>query len=135
MTGECLSIMELLQLKDSSGSELPEAEEHVRTCPRCRGLLRSLPDVRPGDAPRDIPQLHARPDTRVEVVDNVRAGQVWLARAPDAPDRRYVVVVLGRRRDTSDGVVVAPTGTELGQATDLDLLLDESPLGYPLVVS
>lgn len=135
MTGECLSILELLDLRASGVEGAEEARNHVRTCPRCRGLLRTLPDMDIAEESSDAPEIKARPTAPKAGTDRPRAGQVWLASAPEVPDRRYVVVVIGRRRGPRNGILVAPTTTQLGAATDLDLLVDERPLGYEFTVS
>lgn len=134
-TEECLSIMELLELRASGGTVPSGAQRHVDRCPRCAGLLRALPGLIAEETPPETLDLRARPVTTDKTVRDVHAGQVWLIRAPAAPGQLFVAVVLGRRRDAAEAVVVAPTSDEIQHATDLDVLIDDSVLGYAFMVS
>lgn len=130
---ECLSVIELLDIREMGLIEDSPEAAHVRTCPRCRALFKTLPAIEPVTASSHAPRLEARPISK-GAVDDVHAGQVWTAMSSDVPDRRFIVVVMGRRKDTSDTFVVCSTSVELAQATDLDLVIDQSPMGYPFMV-
>lgn len=130
---ECLSAMELLEIRESGLVEDSSESAHLRTCARCGALLQTMPALESVHAPEQTPRLKARRIIAV-TVDDVHAGQVWTAKSPDAPDRRFIVVVMGRRKDSSNMFVVCPTSVELEEATDLDLLVDQSPVGYPFMV-
>ena len=60
---------------------------------------------------------------------DLRAGQLWAARGAD-PDWRYIVVVLGKPESEQDLAMVVPIAEEVEQASDLDLIVPDSPLGY-----
>lgn len=130
---ECLSVMELLEIRESGLVEDSPEAAHLRTCPRCGGLLQTMPAFESVGASGQTPRLKARPISSV-TVDDVHAGQVWTAKSPDAPDRRFIVVAMGRRKDSSNMFVVCPTSVEVEEATDLDLLVDQSSVGYPFMV-
>ncbi len=125
---DCLSLMELLDLRaDRIG---PGAGEHVEACPRCRALLAGLPDD------LRLPELSpARALTAGSVRRRlgprpVRTGGLWRALPEGASDFGWVVAIIGRTPDAEGRVVVAPVAGEAHLATDADLLLDGSQLGY-----
>ncbi|MGH9891113.1 MAG: hypothetical protein ACREA0_03850 [bacterium] len=129
MTDDCLSVLELLDLRDEATDRPPEVLSHVANCPRCAALMRVLPTlvyVHPPVAP----ELHVGTVVQTEEPGRIEAGQVWRAIAPNQPDRSHVVIVLGQRRGREDGVVVAPTSTRLENATELDLVVEASTLPY-----
>jgi hypothetical protein len=131
---ECWSTLELLDLRQTMTDGVSEAPPDILGCPRCSALLSSLPDIRIPDD-RDAPRIGAPPSLVTAPPDRISAGDVWVAVAPDESERRYVVVVIGKRQDTNDGIVVAPTSPDVYEATDLDVKIDDSPLGYPFLVS
>ncbi len=131
---ECLSVMELFEIRESGLVENSPEAIHLRTCPRCGALLRTLPIVEPASASGDAPRLGAARSISRATVDGVHAGQIWTAMNSDVPDRHFIVVAMGRRKDASDRFVVCPTSLEFDQATDLDLVVDQSPVGYPFMV-
>jgi hypothetical protein len=128
----CLSVMELLELRE--GAKDPAAEHHLATCPRCQALLRSLP----ADLPRPFPELRpvaaspARSEVArsVPVAGRVRTGALWRAAATPDADFAWVVAVIGRSPDAEDRLLVAPIAGRAEMATDKDLVLDASVLGY-----
>lgn len=130
---ECLSVMELLELRELGVVEDSPEAIHLRSCPRCRAALQTMPSVASVAPTREVPQLKARPISRL-TADDVRAGQIWTATDFDVPDRRFIVVVVGKRKDTPDTIVVCPTSVELDQATDLDLIVDPSTIGHPFMI-
>lgn len=130
---ECLSVMELLEIRESGLVEDSPEAAHLRTCPRCGALLQTMPAFESVSAAGQTPRLKAHRISSI-TVDDVHAGQVWTAKNPDVPDRRSIVVVMGRRKDSSNMFVVCPTSVEVEEATDLDLLVDQLPVGYPFMV-
>lgn len=130
---ECLSVMELLEIRESGLVEDSPEAAHLRRCRRCGALLQTMPTLESGTASDETPRLEAHPINGVTVED-VHAGQVWTATSPDIPDRRFIVVLMGRRKDSSNMFVVCPTSVEVDQATDLDLVVGRSPMGYPFMV-
>lgn len=132
MTDDCLSVPELLDLHEEGSDRPPEVLSHVENCPRCAALMRALPALVHGHPPV-APELHIGTVAETGEPGRIEAGQIWCAIAPDQPDRRYVVVVLGHRRGQEDGVVVVPTSTQLENATELDLVVEASTLPYHFV--
>jgi len=134
---DCLSLMELLEIRDDRANADVGARAHLDQCARCRALLAELEDG--GDAiqvelPTELPTLPARLQD-IPQPETVSAGQVWLASAPAMPDWRYPVLVIGRPKQRPGTVLVAPVFPEIDQATDLDLLLPANILGYPTAVA
>jgi hypothetical protein len=121
--------MELLDLRN--GGSDADARAHLDDCPRCRALLATVPaDIAlpelaggPPVAPADAPKRH--PTGSV----GVRTGALWRAVGKSA-DFAWVVVVIGHAPREKDRVLVAPVVGEPGLATDYDLILDRSLLGY-----
>lgn len=128
----CLSLMELLDLRDDTqDAELTEAREHLEKCPRCRVLFARLPDVAADEIEITLPASVApRPRPTAEEPDEVGAGQLWLATAPNVDDWRFPVAVIGRPRQRPGTIIVAPVDEDLAEATDADLIVEDSPLGY-----
>lgn len=124
---ECLSLMELLDLRAGEGD--PEAREHLEGCPRCHALLATLPSE------FEIPQIpvatvNVRPRPQPGPPDRVRTGELWRARAAAERDWSWIVAVIGRAPDARDRVLVAPVVPAPDTATERDLIIDEQPLGY-----
>ncbi len=125
---DCLSLMELIDLHaDPAGLG---AEEHVEACPRCRALLEGLPDD------LRLPEIKT---TRVRTAGHVRrplgrgpvrTGGLWRAMPDGSSDFGWLVAIIGRAPDAESRIVVAPVVGEPHLATDADLLLDASQLGY-----
>jgi hypothetical protein len=124
---ECLSLMELLDLRAGAGD--PEARRHLDGCPRCQAVLDSLPARLAVPAlPLTTVVLPPRPaQSRPE---RVRAGQLWRVRGSDEGDWSWVVAVLGLVSDAGNRILVVPVVGEPELATDRDLLLDGTTLGY-----
>ena len=134
---DCLSLMELLDLRADRGDIVAAA--HLADCPRCRALLATVPDqLRLSEQPATARAAH-RPDasarTRGSVPQpRIGTGALWRA-VPDAgSDFAWVVVIIGRVRDADDRLLVAPVIGAAHLATDADLLLDGSLLGYDAFV-
>lgn len=133
MTNDCLSIIELLDLRLNQTGESSLQREHVEQCPRCAGLFRRLPELGAAEPPQSS---SLRTEASLTIADNGDLpGQIWCAHAPDSPERRYVVVVLGHHRRDEESIVVAPTSTSLQNASEFDLLVEPSPLPYRFMVS
>jgi hypothetical protein len=128
---DCLSLMEILELRDQATDDAPEAFAHVHSCPRCGALLAHLPEVHRDDVrlPTDLPAAKGR--LAEERPDEVGAGQLWLATAPRVDDWRFPVAVIGRPRQRPGTVLVAPVDEDISAGTDADLIVRDSPLGYP----
>lgn len=133
----CLSLMELLDLRVNPGDTVAAA--HVADCPRCRMLLASLPDQpQPPDQPvttrtpgRPLP---AAPTRALAPRPRVGTGALWRATPDPDSDFAWLVVIIGRAPDADDRVLVAPVIGAAHVATDADLLLDGSLLGYEAFV-
>ncbi len=124
---ECLSLMELVDLR--SGDPDAAAAAHLARCPRCQALLAELPaDIRlPALPPAAFtPQATRAPQPRPE---RIRTGQLWRA-ASDDPDWSWVVAIIGRAPDAPEHLLVAPVSEDAQLATDRDLVLDPTTLGY-----
>lgn len=124
---ECLSLMELLDLR--SGDRDAAADAHLAWCPRCRALLAELPaDIQLPNlsstafTPQATRATHPRPE-------RIRTGQLWRAASGD-PDWSWVVAIVGRASDAPERLLVAPVGEDAQLATDRDLVLDDTTLGY-----
>jgi hypothetical protein len=132
----CLSLMELLDLRADPGDTLAAA--HVADCPRCRTLLAKLPNQPLPDQPvtthasdRPVP---AAPTRSPAPRPRVGTGALWRATPDPDSDFAWVVVIIGRAPDADDRVLVAPVIGAAHVATDADLLLDGSLLGYDAFV-
>jgi hypothetical protein len=133
----CLSLMELLDLRADPGDTVAAA--HVAGCRRCRTLLASL-----SDQPQlpDQPVTTYAPDRPVPAAPTraraprprVGTGMLWRATPDPDGDFAWVVVIIGRAADADDRVLVAPVIGAAHIATDADLLLDGSLLGYDAFV-
>lgn len=128
---QCLSILELLDLRDGNAVEA-DLSAHVEECPRCRALLRSLPNDVGVVAAEPAAELTTRP-TEMEQPAEPSRGQYWTACGAD-PDWQHVVVVLGKPKVEADVFLVAPVGENVREASDLDFIATESPLGYPHLI-
>lgn len=124
---ECLSLMELVDLR--SGDPDAGAAAHLARCPRCQALLAELPaDIRlPALPPAAFtPQATRATQPRPE---RTQTGQLWRA-ASDDPDWSWVVAIIGRAPDAPERLLVAPVIEDAQLATDRDLVLDPTTLGY-----
>lgn len=133
---DCLSILEIAAYR--AGDQTPDADQHLASCARCRALLASVPEPQiPARAePRsELPHLQARavqpPPT------DLKTGQLWSARIEGRPGWREVVVVLAPQPavNGNETTLIAPVHTALADATSTDLIVSDSPLGYPHLVS
>lgn len=131
MTNACLSISELLQLREQPETVEQLSRDHARSCPRCSALLESLPGIAPPEFEATSAGAVA---TRapVDAGDSPRAGQLWTTMSSHG--LRFVVAVLGRPQWAPETVLVVPTSTRVEQASDLDLTADEKTLGYPVLL-
>lgn len=132
-TGECLSIMELLDLRASGGDLAPSVSRHVETCSRCSALFRSLPEMSVPESADEIPDVVVAPFQGASA-DEVHSGQIWVARGEE-PDERFLVLTVGRRRDLGDAFVVVPTRSNIEEATDLDLIVIEATPASPFAAA
>ncbi len=129
---DCLSVMELLEFRNAGEAADHEARAHLNRCPRCTALLERLPEVRADEAlrlPASLPEAPARRESQPGP-DEIRVGQLWLATAPSQPDWSCPVAVIGRPRQRPGTALVAPVAEEIEEASDLDLMIERSPLGY-----
>ncbi len=124
---ECLSLMELLDLR--AGVHDPDARRHVDRCPRCRVLLDGMPtEITLPALPATTVVLRARPsETRP---GRVRTGQLWRARASGEGDWSWIVAVIRRTPDAENRILVVPVVAEPELATERDLVVDATTLGY-----
>ena len=132
----CLSMLEIVAYRD--GEPVAGAEEHLATCVRCRALLTDLPAVQLSEPLRDgheLPRL--QPRAAQPPPEELKTGQVWSATVENQPGRREIVVVLANQPpvDDNDMVLVAPVDDAFEDATDADLIVGDSPLGYRHVVN
>ena len=126
---DCPSLMELLDLRNGGGDA--DTRAHLDDCPRCRALLATVPaDIAlpelaggPPGTLADAPKRH--PTGPV----GVRTGTLWRA-VGESADFAWVVMVIGHAPGGRDRVLAAPVVGEPGLATDYDLILDRSLLGY-----
>lgn len=129
----CLSLMELLELRD--GADDQAARDHLNICARCRTLLSALPAeldltglaVPPGGAPHAAVARQAAPA-------EIRTGSLWRAVPDTGSDFAWVVAVIGRSPEADDRLMVAPVAGRSALATDSDLVLDPAVLGYDAFV-
>src|SRR4051812_25642934 len=100
---DCLSLMELMELREGVGDL--NARAHLKSCPRCRALLATMPsDLALPEPTGDRPAAPADAPRRRETgAVGVRTGAVWRARGED-DDIAWVVVVIGRVPDGDDRV-------------------------------
>lgn len=128
----CLSLMELLELRD--GADEQAVRDHLNGCTRCRALLAALPaelDLAARAASGAAPHAAV---TRPAAPAEIRTGSLWRA-GPDAgSDFAWVVAVIGRSLEADDRLLVAPVAGTSALATDTDLLLDPAVLGYDAFV-
>ena len=121
-----------------AGDEVPGAKQHLAVCARCRALLASLLDLQPTepvDGGPELPRLEPRP-VRLPPQE-LKTGQLWSATLDNRPDWREIIVVLAPQPavDEHDMVLIAPVDTAFDDATNTDLIVDDSPLGYRHLVS
>jgi len=134
----CLSLMELVDLRADPGGD-SAAAAHIADCSRCRALLASLSDQLPlPDQPlaarRPRRPVTAAPTSAPAPPARVATGALWRALPDPGSDFAWMVVIIGRTRDADDRVLVAPVIGTADVATDADLLLDQSLLGYDAFV-
>jgi hypothetical protein len=126
---ECLSLMELLELKETGASR---HAEHVRDCPRCRTLLSNLPTLSADEiTPPESEELTVGVSRPTADAIEVMPGTIWIADDGEGLGFRELLAVVARSRRDSRLVLVVPISEEVEQATDLDLPLDAETLGYP----
>jgi hypothetical protein len=132
---DCLSMLELLEIR-SGATASTEVQAHISDCPRCRVLLEVV-EVPAADLDGvAFGELAVPVNPRAPVEDGgqqIKTGDLYQATG-DQSHVREVVVVIGRVPERDDVYIVAPTSTALEQASDLDLIVLESPLGYPHLV-
>ncbi|MCA1680780.1 MAG: hypothetical protein LC777_18455, partial [Actinobacteria bacterium] len=133
----CLSLMELVDLRADPGDSVAAA--HIADCSRCRALLASLPDQLPLPDQQLAVRGPRRPVTEAPTrapahPARVATGALWRAVPDPGSDFAWLVVIIGRTRDADDRVLVAPVIGTAHVATDADLLLDQSLLGYDAFV-
>lgn len=124
----CLSLMELLDVRD--GAAAPAAAAHAHECARCRALLAQLPhDIQP--AALRARSLRGGVTREIQAAPRATTGTLWRALSPAAPDISWLVVVIGRAPDADDRLLVATVQDEPELALEGDLLLDPETVGYP----
>lgn len=124
---ECLSLMELLDLR--AGVDDPEARRHVDGCPRCRVLLDGMPaEITLPTLPATTVILRARSSQARP--ERVRTGQLWRANTSGEGDWSWIVAVIGRAPDAENRILVVPAVAEPELATERDLVVDATALGY-----
>jgi hypothetical protein len=121
-----------------AGVGMPQAEEHLAACARCRAILASLPDVEEPasiEPQRVLPRLRERPVQLPPA--ELKTGQLWTASVDGHPGWHEVVAVLApqTRVGEKELVLIAPVHLALDEAADTDLIVYDSPLGYPHLVS
>lgn len=130
----CPSLIELLDLR--LGEDDAATAAHLESCPRCQALLAALPGK------LELPELP--PPTRAWALPervrqemstpHVSTGTLWRAVPEAEDDFAWVVAIIGRAPDADDRLLVAPVVGEAPSATDCDLLLDDTVLGYEAFV-
>ncbi len=124
----CLSLMELLDVR--LGAVDAYAAAHLEDCPRCQALLADLPREL---ALPELPTPRHREPVRARLpapIARVGTGALWRAVVHPDSDFAWVVAIIGRAPDAEDRVLVAPVVGDVALATDADLLLDSTALGY-----
>jgi hypothetical protein len=132
--GECPSVMELLALRETN--EPQTVADHVATCLRCRARVRALSLAAVEgipDAPTPAVLLQGQARASAHRPAELRTGQVWIAAPEPDTDVQEVVVVIGRA-PAAELVIVAPTSTALEEAGETDLIVEDSPAGYPHLI-
>lgn len=126
---DCLSLMELLDLRNGGGDA--GAQEHLDSCPRCRALLSAFPPDLTVASPEKAPPGPVTDATRRRPAGavGVSTGAVWRALA-DGTDVAWVVIVIGHASGGDDRIMVVPVCGDPDLATSEDLLLEPSVLGY-----
>lgn len=124
---ECLSLMELLDLR--AGVDDAETRLHLDDCPRCRAVLDGLPtEITLPALPAKTVVLRVRSsETRPQ---RARTGQLWRSRASGEGDWSWIVAVIGRAPDAENRILVVPVVAEPELATERDLVVDATALGY-----
>lgn len=126
---ECLSLMELLELKETGATR---HGEHVRDCPRCRTLLANLATLSAGEITAfESEELNAGVSRAAAHAVEVVPGAIWVADDGEGLGFRELLAVVARSRRDPRLVVVVPISEEIDQGTDLDLPLGKETLGYP----
>jgi hypothetical protein len=112
-------------LTDLASSELwPEIEDHLTTCRRCRALRAALPRQEGKPSPRE-----ARSSTS-EIRRRPSTGDFGLITTFDESTNLVAFVAAVRNGEA----IVVPVSDETNLATDWDLLIDQTLLGYPAMV-
>lgn len=119
MNTACPSLIDL-----TATQRTPAVEAHIADCLRCRALLAHLPAaVLEGGAEAEA----AAGATGHALADPPGAGQIAALRTPTHDDYLLAAIIeVGRESAT-----VVPLSETVVWATDWDLLLEESLLGYP----
>lgn len=131
---ECLSILELLDLSDGNSMDVG-ARAHVEGCSRCSVLYKSL-DLASSDDD-DIssppkPDLTITPPLQSPTPDLISGGQLWRVSIGGCAE---VVAIVGISRQLERAFIATVASPEIEQATDLDLIIHDSVLEYPFMLS
>jgi hypothetical protein len=126
MSKRCPTLQDLLE-----GG--PEATAHARNCARCQGLL-ALSEAPPAEeaVATKTPEFEtARLPERQRLAERA-VGEVVALASRERADALLLATVLAR---TADDLQIVPISTEVGQATEWDLILEpaDAPLGYATI--
>lgn len=131
---ECPSLTELTE---SLEAPLPEVEEHLSRCERCRAVIATLRASRLTEAPAvDLGDLPTAKVPQRRPPEQWSLGLVGALVTPYAPSERLLCVVLDPFVGNGTFIEVAPVSTEIGFASDRDLIVpaESSPFGYNVIV-
>lgn len=129
---ECLSLMELLDIRADAADAAARA--HLAACKRCQALLNELPVTSPGPLAAGASSMYSTDPRVASPAPEVKTGHLWRAQAAADADWSWVVAIIGRSPHIAGGVVVAPVFGGWSLATEDDLVLPESIVGYPAFV-
>jgi hypothetical protein len=123
-TTTCPSLQALLL-----GELNTEEREHVSSCLRCQILLRNRPEASTNEPGAPNERQAFRETSADPVFEDAEPGDLALLSAPGT-DTHVVAFVL-QVKETEAKVV--PVSSDTWAATEWDLLLDSSVLGYPAI--